>query len=90
MIGSFNGLSLNTIVSIKDETDLFGRKLSSVRLLAFPQPELEQRLVLNSTVRFTLSSQEIEGRLLRYTADADRGYEITIERTKREPDAAHE
>jgi hypothetical protein len=82
MKGTFNGLPLDSISSVTSETDPFGRRLSSFRVPQFPLPELEERLRLHTPARLNLHTKEIEGRIMRYTADADRGYEVTIELTR--------
>ena len=82
MRGKFNGLPLTSITAVTSETDIFGRKLKIVRVPSFPLPELEQRLHLNLEVQLVLSADNVNGRIIRYAADVDHGYEITIETQK--------
>lgn len=44
-----------------------------------PIPELEQVLRLQAPARLVTSSQEIEGKIVKYSANVATGYEITIE-----------
>jgi hypothetical protein len=79
MHGTFNGVRLKGITSkITDVTS--GRRRTTFRILGKLVPELEPQLRLNTPGLMILASEEIEGTIVRYSADAPGGfYEITIE-----------
>jgi hypothetical protein len=77
MNGTFNGTPLQTITSIRT-ISLEGLTGNTFRVVGGPFPPLEQQLRLNEPGLLILSSQEIEGRIIEYSADLT-GYEITIE-----------
>ena len=80
MHGTFNGLPLKRIIALKTTGMTSGVRRTTFRLLSKPIPELEARLRLNAPALLILSSQEIEGTLVHYTADLGAGfYEVTIE-----------
>ena len=82
MHGTFNGLPIRNISSMKIETDPSGIKRTSFRVLDASLPKLEQILHLRAPALLILSSGEVEGRIVHYTADVHFGYEITIESKK--------
>jgi len=82
MHGTFNGLPIRNISSMKIETDPSGIKRTSFRILDASLPKLEQILHLRAPALLILSSSEVEGRIVHYTADVHIGYEITIESNK--------
>jgi hypothetical protein len=79
MVGTFNGLHLEKITSLKTTKETPGFILTTFRVLGGPLPDLEQLLLLNSSVLLTLPSEEIVGRLASYSANIHSGYEITLE-----------
>ena len=84
MHGSFNGIPLKNISSLKTTTHSEGFKQTSFRVLDGSLPKLEQMLQLKGEALLILSSDVIEGRIIHYSADVHSGYEITIESKKRE------
>jgi hypothetical protein len=77
MNGTFNGLPLRNITSVRT-ISLEGLTRDTFRVVGGPFPPLERHLRLNGPGLLILSSQEIEGRVIQYSADLT-GYEITIE-----------
>jgi hypothetical protein len=80
--GNFNGVMLPSITSLQTSIDPSGFRRTSFRVLTKPLPKLEQVLQLNAPALLILASQEIAGRIVRYTADVHSGYEVTIESKK--------
>ena len=78
MSGTFNGLPLDQIRSIRTTTEDSGFRRNTFRVLG-RQPKLEQILQLGVPALLILSNQEIEGKVVHYSADVHVGYEITIE-----------
>ncbi len=79
MHGTFNGVPLKKITSVKTTTDPSGISRSAFRVLDGPLPELEQVLRLEAPDVLILSSQQIAGRIVHYIANVHTGYDITIE-----------
>jgi len=79
MNGTFNGLSLNNISSLKTTKEPSGFIRTSFRVPNQLLPKLEQILQLKAQTLLILSDQIIEGRIIQYSADIHSGYEITIE-----------
>ena len=77
MHGTFNGVPLRNITSVRT-ISLESSTRDTFRVLGGPFPPLEQHLRLNGPGLLILSSQEIEVRVIQYSADLT-GYEITIE-----------
>jgi len=77
MYGTFNGVPLRNITSVRT-ISMEGLTRDTFRVVGDPFPTLEQHLRLNGPGVLILSSQEIEGRIVQYSADLT-GYEITIE-----------
>ena len=77
MYGTFNGIPLRNITSVRT-ISLEGLTRDTFRVVGGPFPPLEQHLRLNEPGVLIISSQEIEGRVIQYSADLT-GYEITIE-----------
>ena len=77
MDGTFNGVPLRNITSVRT-ISLEGLTGDTFTVVGGPFPPLEQHLRLNGPGVLILSSQEIEGRVIQYSADLT-GYEITIE-----------
>ena len=82
MNGNFNGVQLDRITLPNTRKSATGFTYTSFRVTGGPQPELEQVLRLGAPARLIASSQEIEGRLVQYSADLHHGYEIMIESEK--------
>ena len=78
MHGTFNGLPLKKIIALKTIVPTAGVTRTTFRVLSGPMPELDKRLRLNEPALLILSSQEIEGTLIDYSADGG-AYEVTIE-----------
>ena len=80
MQGTFNGLPLKRIIDLKTSGTTSGVTLTTFRILGKSNHELEERLWLNAPALLILSSEEVEGTLVHYSADLRGGfYEITIE-----------
>ncbi|HYR87947.1 MAG TPA: hypothetical protein VE422_27960 [Terriglobia bacterium] len=79
MNGTFNGLSLNNISSLRTTKEPSGFIRTSFRVPNQSLPKLEQILQLKAQALLILSDQIIDGRIVRYSADVHSGYEITIE-----------
>ncbi|HYR92243.1 MAG TPA: hypothetical protein VE422_49820 [Terriglobia bacterium] len=78
MNGSFNGIQLRLIVARTIEPAP-GLERMTIRILSEPAPQLEAMLHLNAPALLILANQEIQGRIVHYSADAHTGYEVTIE-----------
>ena len=79
MHGTLNGIQLRKITSLKMTVEESGVKLTSFRVMQSPLPELEKVLHLGASALLILSSSEIEGRIVQFSANVQFGYEITIE-----------
>jgi len=77
MNGTFNGISLRNITSLRTIV-LEDLTRDTFRVVGGPFPPLELHLRLNGPGQLILSSQKIDGRIIEYSADLT-GYEITIE-----------
>ena len=77
MDGTFNGVSLRRITSIRTET-VNTSKRAIIRVLDFPHPKLEAQLQSQISALLILSDREIEGRIVSYSANRH-GYEIVLE-----------
>ena len=82
MNGTFNGITLRRVTSMKTATTALGNVLTSFRVLGAPLPQLEEMLQLNAPALLIRSDKQIEGRIVHYAADVYNGYEITIESPK--------
>jgi hypothetical protein len=69
MDGTFNDIPLRQIISAETLTDSEGFVRTTLRVIGKPNPKLEQFLQLNSQALVILSSQEIEGKIVGYSAD---------------------
>ena len=78
MNGTFNGLPLQQITSIRATTEVSGFRRNTFRVRG-REPKLEQILQLGVPALIILSNQKIEGKVVHYSADVHVGYEITIE-----------
>ncbi len=77
MYGIFNGAPLRDVGSLRT-ISLEGLTRHTFTVLGGPFPPLEQQLRLDEPALLILSSRQIEGRVIQYSADLT-GYEITIE-----------
>jgi hypothetical protein len=78
MNGTFNGIRLKQITWLITTPGTAGSKRVTFRAPG-SMPKLERALQLNLPGLLILSSDTIEGRIVRYVADVHFGYEITIE-----------
>jgi hypothetical protein len=83
MTGSFNDIPLQQVISAGSLTDSEGFVRTTFRILGKPNSKLEQFLQLNAPAIVILSSQEIEGKIVGYSADVHHGYQVTVESKKR-------
>ena len=84
MNGTFNGIPLARITSLKTSIFSSGKKRTTFQVIG-REAKLEQILRLGTPALLILSSEEIEGRIVHYSADAEIGYEITIEGSEGRP-----
>jgi len=77
MYGIFNGAPLRDVGSFRT-ISLEGLTRHTFTVIGGPFPPLEQQLRLDEPALLILSSRQIEGRVIQYSADLT-GYEITIE-----------
>jgi len=77
MYGIFNGVPLRNITSVRT-ISLEGLTRDTFRVVGGRFMPMKQHMRLNGPGLLILSSQEIEGRVIEYSADLT-GYEITIE-----------
>jgi len=77
MYGIFNGAPLRDVGSLRT-ISLEGLTRHTFTVIGGPFPPLEQQLRLDEPALLILSSRQIEGRVIQYSADLT-GYEITIE-----------
>ena len=77
MYGLFNGAPLRNVGSVRT-ISVEGLTRHTVTVVGGPFPPLEQQLRLDEPALLILSSRQIEGRVIQYSADLT-GYEITIE-----------
>jgi hypothetical protein len=79
MNATFNDVPLENVGDLKSTADSAGLTRTSFRVLKTPVPDLEQILQLKAPALLVIGSHRIEGRIVHYLADVDRGYQITIE-----------
>ena len=77
MHGTFNGVRLKRILTVIESGEA-GVKHYTLRVLDVPYAPLEAVLRLNAAALLILSDSQIEGHIVRYTADRRFGYDITI------------
>jgi hypothetical protein len=78
MHGNFNGIRLKKITSRKITITDRGTTLYSFRAAGI-LPELEAILRLESPALLILSHETVEGMIVHYSANAQVGYEVTLE-----------
>jgi hypothetical protein len=78
MTGNFNGIQLFNITSRKITTTDRGTTLYSFHTPEY-LPELETVLRLHVPALLILSNERVEGTIMHYSANAQAGYEVTIE-----------
>jgi len=79
MHANFNGIRLRKVASLKTTMEPSGFKRTSFRVMDSPLPELEHVLHSGAPALLILSSGEIEGYIVQYSAELNFGYEITID-----------
>jgi hypothetical protein len=84
MHGTFNGVRLAKITSLKYQHLTPGLDLVSFRVMESPLPKLEQILQLKAPAHLILADKEIEGKIVAYSANVQSGYEITIEALRKD------
>jgi hypothetical protein len=86
MHGTFNGIRLKRITSVASDKSVPGFTRITFRVLDGVTPQLESVLRLNAPALLILADQEIEGRIVHYSADITAGMRSSL--SQAEP-AAH-